>query len=154
MDRYDEAHGRPPGVGDLVGAGLLPRVGEYPGFTLARVSLVLVAGMFALALTRTGGLPAWAVVTVLVCWCVTWAHPWTALAAAAETWAVQTGFGVHHYGELTFARGDVTRLGAVVAATVLASVLTRRVHRFQPSAGARRSPTMPSPRPPQEWPRR
>lgn len=140
MDPFDEA-GTRPGVGSPDGAGLLPRVGEYPGFTLARVSVVLVAGMFGLALTRVGGLPAWAILTVLVCWCITWAHPWTALAAATEAWAVQTGFGVHRYGELTFGRGDLTRLGAVVAATVLVSLLTRRGSDPQRAVSAGRSPT-------------
>lgn len=153
MDPFDEAVGHPPRVGGPDGAGLLPRVGEHPGFTLARVSVALVAAMFGLALTRVEGLVAWAFLTVVVCWCVTWAHPWTALAAATQTWAVQTGFGVHRYGELTFGRGDLTRLGAVVVATVLVSVLTRRVHGIQPSARASPSPMTQAPRHPQERPR-
>jgi hypothetical protein len=111
------------------GISLLPRVGEHPGFTLWRVSIVLVAAMLGLAFAHVQGWVAWTVLTVLVGWCVTWAHPWTALAAGAETWLVETGFGVHGHGELTFAREDLTRLMVVVAVTVLVAVVTRRLGR-------------------------
>jgi hypothetical protein len=110
------------------GCTLLPRVGEHPGFTLWRVSLVLVAAMFALAVARVHGLAAWAVLTALVCWCVTWVHAWTALAAAVETWLVETGFGVHRYGELTFGRSDLIRLATVVGLVLCSAVLTRRLN--------------------------
>jgi hypothetical protein len=108
------------------GIALLPRLGEHPGFTLWRVSLVLIAGMFGLALTHVQGPVAWTVLTVLVCWCITWAHPLTAVAAGAETWAVETGFGVHRFGELSFSREDLARLAAVVSVVVLVAIVTRR----------------------------
>lgn len=114
------------GSGARSGIAALPRHGEHPGFTLWRVSLALVAAMFALAVVRVHGPAAWVVLTVLVGWCVTWAHPVTAAAAGIETWAVQTGFGVHRYGELSFGRDDLLRLALVVVALLAVAVVTRR----------------------------
>jgi hypothetical protein len=106
------------------GITLFPRIGEHPGFTLWRVSLALVAVMFALAAFQVQGLSAWVGVTAATAWCVTWTRAWTAAAAGVEAWAVQTGFGVHRYGELTFTRSDLVHLAAVVAVTLLVATIT------------------------------
>jgi len=116
-----------PGEALRLDAPVLPRVGEHPGFTLTRVSLVLVAALFGLAVVRLPGAVGWVVLVILVGWCITWAHPLTALAAAAETWALGTGFAVHRYGELTFTWPDLGRLLAVSAALLLVCALTRRL---------------------------
>lgn len=109
------------------GIRMLPQDGEHPGFTLWRVSLALVAAMFVLAVVRVHGPAAWAVLTVLVGWCITWSHPLTAVAAGIETWAVETGFGVHRYGELSFGRDDLVRLALIVVALLAVAVVTRRL---------------------------
>jgi hypothetical protein len=118
-------------IGSDLGSGIaaLPRRGEHPGFTLWRVSLALVAAMFVLAVVRVHGPAAWVVLTVLAGWCITWAHPLTAVAAGVETWSIQTGFGVHRYGELSFAGPDLVRLALVVAALLVVAVVTRRYAR-------------------------
>jgi hypothetical protein len=129
-DEAPDGQGR---VADGCGATVLPRVGEHPGFTLWRVSLGLVLTMCVLGFARVHGLVAWAVLTVVVAWCVTWAHLWTATAAAVETWLVETGFGVHRDGVLTFARSDLMRLGAVLAVVVTVAVVSRRLARRGPA---------------------
>jgi hypothetical protein len=130
-------------VGSDMGSGIrmLPQDGEHPGFTLWRVSLVLVAAMFVLAVVRVHGPAAWVVLTVLVGWCITWAHPLTAVAAGVETWAVQTGFGVHRFGELSFGRDDLLRLVLVLTALLAVAVVTRRRTR---SAAIARGATSPA----------
>lgn len=117
---------------DGCGVTVLPQVGEHPGFVLWRVSLVLVVAMFVLALADVRDLAAWTVLTVAVSWCVTWAHPWTAAAAAVETWLVETGFGVHRFGTLTFSSSDLLHLAAVLGAVVTVAVVSRRLARPGP----------------------
>lgn len=109
------------------GITLFPRIGEHPGFTLWRVSLALVAVMLVLAAFQVQGLFAWVGVAAVTSWCVTWTPAWTATAAGAEAWAIQTGFGVHRNGVLTFTRPDLVHLAAVVAVTLLVATVTRRI---------------------------
>jgi hypothetical protein len=107
--------------------GLLPRIGEHPGFTLCRASVALVGLLFVLAVVGLRGTFAWVGVLAVLAWCVTWTHPWTAAAAGAEGWALETGFGVNGHAELTFHPSDLRHLAIVVAFAVIAAVLTRRL---------------------------
>lgn len=111
---------------------LLPQPGEHPGFTLWRLSLALVGLLVAMAAFGVRGTAVWATVTVVAAWCVTWSRPWTAVAAGAEVWALETSFGDHRHGELTFARSDLVHLAVLLGVTVLVAAVTRR-------AGARSS---------------
>ena len=111
---------------DGCGFSWFPRMGEHPGFTLWRASLAVVAAMVCLAVLHVGGAPAWAAVTVVTGWAVTWARPVVAALAAGFTWTLETGFAVHHHGELSATAGDLRHLLGVCAVVVAVAVVSRR----------------------------
>ncbi|MFI6909842.1 hypothetical protein ACIBKY_51865 [Nonomuraea sp. NPDC050394] len=93
---------------------ILPLGGLVVGaFVTAVLSCAVAAPLFPEAAART------AVVALLVGAYSLWGRsPLVALAAAGMAWLFVTGFLVNGLGVLTFAEGDLVRLGVLVAAGI------------------------------------
>jgi hypothetical protein len=111
---------------DLSDVGALPVVSEPAGFTLARLTVVLVVAIIA---ARLGGMSVavgWTLLTVVTIWAVALAaSSWTVIFAAVETWLLGTGFLVDRFGVLSFGPDDRLRLAVTVVAGCLAVLVTR-----------------------------
>jgi hypothetical protein len=108
----------------------LPVQGEPAGFTLARLTVVLVVAIVA---ARLGGMSVavgWTLLTAVTMWSIALAtSSWTAIFAAVETWLLGTGFLVDRFGVLSFGPDDRLRLAVTVVASCLA-VLVARIARI------------------------
>jgi hypothetical protein len=108
-----------------------PLPAEHPGFTLARAFVVTVLLVWLLPLLGIRDLQAWTAIGLAIAWCVTDASVPAAAAAGAIGWAMQTGFGIHRFGELSFSGVDLHHLGAIVVAAAAVAILAGHARRLR-----------------------
>jgi hypothetical protein len=115
------------GIRPDLGLPVFPRVEEAAGFTLARLAVLVSAGIGAdrvLGLTQDR---AWAVLAVVTVAALTpAARIWSALTGAGVTWLLGTGFVSNRFGELSFGSSDRAHLVVMVVAALVAAGVSRR----------------------------
>ncbi|HEY6795604.1 MAG TPA: hypothetical protein VI248_13075 [Kineosporiaceae bacterium] len=115
-----------PDRGAELGMPILPRVGEHAGFTVARLALMVAAGVGLDRLLSLSQDRAWAVLAVItVLALVPAARISPALAGAGTTWLLGTGFVTNRFGELTLTDSDLGHL-ALMTLTAIVAVLVSR----------------------------
>ena len=109
-----------------------------PGIRWALGSVALIATMLVAAGTALGSTRILAVLFVVVAAASLRAGTTTGAGLGALCWAMDTGFLVHGYGEITFGGDDVRRLALLVGAGTLAAYTSNRRYHSLLSTGARR----------------
>ena len=97
-----------------------------PGIRFGAANAALVVALFAGAAVRLSAAPTEALVGIVVAAASVAVAPFLGAAIGVVGWAFYTGFAEHDYGVLTLGRGDLLRLGLVVAVGMFVARSTGR----------------------------